>query len=191
MRLFGVLLGLSGGLLLATSKAFASDVALVLAALILVMPLFLALGNIYRTLCWPEGAEPLYLAALMMKVGAIALLAFALTTEPGQLPVLFASTSVFKLLVLEIAVFSVLYLVFFVLQRIAGPVYLSQMGTVAAVVGTVISILGLGESPPPNFIIAFALVGLGTIAFHLSTSRSMPIVKPAVSPCPPGGQWRG
>lgn len=178
-RLLGVLLGLSGGALLAMSKAFAGDVAPGWAALILALPLSLALGNIYRTLRWPEGAEPIYLAALMLIVAAVALLPFALLAEPGRLPELIGSTATIMLLLAELAVFSVLYVFYFVLQKIAGPVYLSQMGTVAAVVGTLIAIFGLGESPPNHFGIAVSLVAVGTVIFHRSAAPSTPNKSPA------------
>ncbi|MGM0785513.1 MAG: DMT family transporter [Pseudomonadota bacterium] len=165
-RLLGVLLGLSGGLVLATAKAGGIDGSPGWALLVLAMPLVLALGNIYRTLRWPEGSSPVFLAASMMFGGAVTLLPFALSLEPGQFPALLATGTVVRLLLVEVAVFAVLYLFFFVLQRLAGPVYLSQIGSVAAVVGTLIAIFALGEAPPPNLGLAALLVAGGTLLFQ-------------------------
>ena len=148
----------------------------------LAIPVVLAVGNIYRTLRWPSGASPVFLAALMLFGGALTLLPFALVTEPGQLPALLASATVIRLLLLEIAVFAVLYVFFFVLQKLAGPVYLSQIGTVAALVGTLIAVGLMGEAPPPNLALAGVLVALGLILFHRGAR--------AASPASPAGTHR-
>lgn len=182
LRLLGVLLGLAGGLLLAAAKAQGTDGARGWAALVLAIPVVLAVGNIYRTLRWPSGASPVFLAALMLFGGALTLLPFALVTEPGQLPALLASATVIRLLLLEIAVFAVLYVFFFVLQKLAGPVYLSQIGTVAALVGTLIAVGLMGEAPPPNLALAGVLVALGLILFHRGAR--------AASPASPAGTHR-
>ncbi|APX93737.1 hypothetical protein BWR19_12760 [Halomonas sp. 1513] len=166
LRLLGVLLGLSGGLVLATAKAGGAGDAQGWVLLVLAMPLLIALGNIYRTLRWPTGTSPVFLAALMMFGGATTLLPFVLLFEPGEYRALLTSGAAMRLLLVEIAVFSVLYLFYFVLQKLAGPVYLSQIGTVAALVGTLIAVLALGEAPPPNLGLAALLVALGTLLFH-------------------------
>ncbi|MFC6669971.1 hypothetical protein [Marinobacterium aestuariivivens] len=44
--------------------------------------------------------------------------------------------------------------------------YLSQIGTVAAVVGTLVAVLLLGEAPPPHLGLVVTLVALGTIFFQ-------------------------
>ncbi len=166
LRLLGVLLGLSGGLVLAAAKAGGAGGAQGWVLLVLAMPLVIALGNIYRTLRWPDATAPVFLAALMMFGGAVTLLPFVLLLEPGQSLALFTTGAALQLLLVEVAVFSVLYLFYFVLQKLAGPVYLSQIGTVAALVGTLIAVLALGEAPPPNLGLAALLVALGTVLFH-------------------------
>ncbi|GKW50052.1 DMT family transporter [Halomonas sp. NCCP-2165] len=166
LRLSGVVLGLGGGLVLAAAKAGGMNAAPGWALLVMAMPLVIALGNIYRTLRWPEGGSPLFLAALMLLGGAVTLLPLSLALEPGQLPVLFSREAVLPLLALEATVFTVLYLFYFVLQKLAGPVYLSQIGAVAAVVGTLIAVLALGEAPPPNLGLAALLVVAGSLLFQ-------------------------
>lgn len=170
LRLLGVLLGLAGGVLLAWAKAGGMQSAQGWAALVLTIPLILALGNVYRTLRWPGGAGAVYLAALMLLGGALTLAPFALAFEMREASQLLGS-KVIRLLLLEGMVFTVLYVLFFVLQKIAGPVYLSQIGMVAALVGTLIAVLLLGEAVPPYLGLAGVLVLSGSILFHRGASR--------------------
>lgn len=165
-RLGGVALGLAGGIVLALSKAGGGDGPLGWSLLILLMPLTLAAGNIYRTLRWPHGVPLVYLTALVLVGAALTLLPFSLAMEPGRLGELFASGAALGLLLFEVGVFTVLYLCFFILQRLAGPVYLSQIGTVAAVTGTAVAVLVLGEPAPPNLALAAGLVVAGTLIFQ-------------------------
>ncbi|GGO84603.1 transporter [Marinobacterium nitratireducens] len=162
-RLTGVLLGLSGGLVLAVAKAAGMSEDGYWVALIALIPLVVAAGNIYRTLRWPAGTSAVLLAALMMLGGALALSPFALTLEamPDT-----ADGRMLGWLLAETAVFAVLYIFYFVLQKLAGPVYLSQIGTVAAVVGTLVAVLLLGEAPPPHLGLVVTLVALGTFFFQ-------------------------
>ncbi|WP_151705534.1 DMT family transporter [Nitrincola alkalilacustris] len=173
LRLLGVLLGLAGGVILASGKVMDLNGATGWVILVLAMPLALAAGNIFRTLRWPTGASPIYLAALMMFGAVLSLLPFVLYFEPGQLPQLILDLTIVKLLLLEILVFSVLYFFYFVLQKLAGPVYLSQIGIVAAVVGALIAILMLGEAAPSNLALAGSLVLAGTVIFQLSAPKGM------------------
>ncbi len=171
LRLSGVLLGLAGGVLLAWAKAGGMQGAQGWVALVLTIPLIIALGNIYRTLRWPGGAGPVYLAALMLLGGALALAPFVLAFEAQQFGQLLGSAGVIRLLLAEVAVFTVLYVFYFVLQKIAGPVYLSQIGMVAALVGTLIAVSLLGEAVPPNLALAGVLVLSGATLFHRGASR--------------------
>ncbi|PVY77561.1 hypothetical protein C8D92_103248 [Tamilnaduibacter salinus] len=168
LRLLGVLLALAGGVILAVSKAGSSPGDPIWAALVLAMPIALAAGNIYRTWRWPANTSPMFLAALMMFGAALSLLPLSLITEDGGVPALFRSPTLVGLVGLEVLIFATLYHFFFVLQALAGPVYLSQIGTVAAVVGTVIAVFALGEPTPPNLSLAGTLVAAGLIVFHRS-----------------------
>lgn len=171
-RLTGVLLGLGGGVVLAAAKAGGAAGEKGWVLVVVGMPLVLATGNIYRSLRWPVGASPVLLAALMMFGGAATLLPFVLLFERGQSEALFELGEPLQLLLAETAIFSVLYLLFFVLQKLAGPVYLSQVGTVAALVGTLIAVFLLGEAPPPNLGLAALLVLSGSLLFHRGGRRA-------------------
>lgn len=170
LRLLGVLLGLAGGVLLAWAKTGGMLGGQTWVALVLTIPVIIALGNIYRTLRWPGEAGPIYLAALMLLGGALALAPFALAFEMRQASQLLGP-EVIRLLLAEALIFTVLYVFYFVLQNIAGPVYLSQIGMVAALVGTLIAVMLLGESVPPFLGLAGALVGLGAVLFHSGATR--------------------
>lgn len=166
LRFAGVSFGLAGGVVLAIAKAGGADGAWLWAALVLAMPVVIAIANIYRTLRWPAEAGPIFLAALMLIGGAIALLPFVIMFEGADARALFLAPAALNLVLAEALVFAVLYLFYFVLQRLAGPVYLSQIGTVAALVGTLVAIFALGEGPPPNLAAAAALITLGTALFQ-------------------------
>ncbi len=166
LRFVGVMLALSGGIVLAASKSGGASEAQGWIILVLSLPVVIACGNIYQTLRWPALASPVFLAALMMLGGAITLLPFALVIEAGQMQSLFESSQVIQLLALEVAVFTILYLFYFLLQQLAGPVYFSQIGTVAALSGTVLAVFVLGEMAPPNLGLAGVLVAIGIVLFQ-------------------------
>ncbi|GHA86157.1 DMT family transporter [Modicisalibacter luteus] len=165
-RLSGVLLGLAGGVLVGLDKASGTQSSWGWAAIVLAMPVIIATGNLYRTLRWPTDAAPVFLAALMMFGAAASLLPFVLFFEAEQAAGLLSSAAVIRLLAMETGVFTVLYLFYFMLQKLAGPVYLSQIGTVAALIGTIIAVLGLGESLPSHLGWAATLIVVGTALFH-------------------------
>jgi drug/metabolite transporter (DMT)-like permease len=69
------------------------------------------------------------------------------------------------------AAFAAQYLLLFRLQRLAVPVYLSQIGAVAAVVGATLAVQIQGEQLPERFGIAAALVVAGLVAFQSAQVR--------------------
>lgn len=172
LRFLGVSLALVAGVLLATGQARSGSAGLVWSLVILAIPVFLAVGNIYRSLRWPPEGGPVFLAALMLLGAALALVPLLFFAEAGRVHELIASAEAVWLLVAEIAIFAVLYLFFFILQKLAGPVYLSQIGIVASVVGTLIAVFALHEAPPPNLFLAAVLMLAGSLLFHHGMRRS-------------------
>jgi drug/metabolite transporter (DMT)-like permease len=140
----GIAVGLAGALLVALSRGEVgrpADPGWV--ALALLIPVFLAAGNVYRTVDWPEGADPLALAAGSNLCAAALLLAAALALDGpagmatlADAPALVATQAVANAAMLAL---------FFRLQRVGGPVFLSQIGYVAAAVGLVSGTMLLGE----------------------------------------------
>ncbi|WP_373236715.1 EamA/RhaT family transporter [Cohaesibacter celericrescens] len=166
MRAIALLFGLAGGLLLAVSKANLGDAPLIWILLTMSAPLIIAVANLYRTLRWPHGISPVFLASQMLFGAGILLLPFALSFEGTQAVYTAMSRGVMPILAGQLATFSLLYLLYFILQKVAGPVYLSQIGSVAAVVGGAIAAFGLGEAMPPNLAISALLVAVGIILFQ-------------------------
>jgi drug/metabolite transporter (DMT)-like permease len=160
VRAAGVALALSGAVLLAAFKFAEPDANVFWIASTLAVPLILAIGNIYRTRRWPGEAKPSQLAPGMLMASAIFLVAAGLL--PGlSLAIPTDGVAPLLLILAQATTFSVLYVFFFLLQKVAGPVYLSLMGSVAAVFGAAIAIGLLGEAPPRGLFTAALLIALG------------------------------
>lgn len=109
----------------------------------LLMTACLASGNIYRSLAWPEGADPSELAGGSHIAATLLLLAALVATgQGGAIATLYL---VPWLTLLQVGISAVLFVTYFRLQVAGGPVYLSQIGYVAAAVGLASSVLFLGE----------------------------------------------
>lgn len=156
-RVAGVVLGLTGAAILVLARFEVSGAAeagwMVVA---LAIPCSLAVGNVYRTMAWPHGAQPLTLAAGLMLAAAVWLLPVAL--GQGILTRL-DHWSIWT----QAALMALSYVLFFRLQRVAGPVYLSQIGYVAAAVGLVVGITVYGEHPGWGAAAGVALIALGVV----------------------------
>ncbi|PVB63472.1 EamA family transporter [Labrenzia sp. 011] len=167
----GVLAGLAGAVLLAVSGSHLSIEASWWSILALSIPVFLAAGNIYRTLKWPKGAGPADLAVGMMAVGFVALVVFNTAMDTPAAPVSWTSGAI-GLLVAQIAIFTLQYGLYFRLQQTAGPVYLSQIGSVAAVTGLGLGYLIFGEIPDLARLGAVFSVGAGIVLVTMGRPRT-------------------
>lgn len=109
----------------------------------LLIPVSLAAGNIYRTIDWPEGTCPIELAVGSHLASAAMLLAGILVLLGGKA---FAPLGALPLVVIaQVASATAMFAFFFRLQAVGGPVYLSQIGYVAAAVGLFAGTIFLGE----------------------------------------------
>jgi drug/metabolite transporter (DMT)-like permease len=161
-RALGVGFGLAGALILARSKSTEPDVDLLWVAAMLAAPVVVAAGNIYRTLRWPAGVSSLALAPGMLLGAALLLFAGAGAARlPIAIPV--GGAAVLALLAAQIATFSAMYVLYFVLQRLSGPVFLSQIGSVGAIAGAGIAILLLGEAAPAALVPAAVAIAIGAV----------------------------
>jgi len=109
----------------------------------LLIPVCLATGNIYRTADWPEGTGPIELAvgshlasAAMLLVGILVFLGGSSLALLGSVPLVVAA---------QVVSASAMFAFFFRLQAVGGPVYLSQIGYVAAAIGLFSGTIFLGE----------------------------------------------
>lgn len=171
VRALGVGLALAGAVLLAVLKLSQPDAQSLWIAATLAVPVILAIGNIYRTKRWPGALKPASLAPGMLAMSAVFLLAMALL--PGfSLSVPTDRAAPTLLIAAQAATLAAMYVFFFILQKVAGPVYLSLLGSVAAVVGAGIAILVLDEAPPPGLLAGSVLIALGIALVTRRTGES-------------------
>jgi drug/metabolite transporter (DMT)-like permease len=135
----------------------------------LLIPAFFAAGNIYRTLAWPEGASPIGLAwATNLAAVPPLLAATVLTTGSFDLAPLAAVPG---LVIAQLVVSTTMFLMFFRLQQMGGPTYLSQIGYVAAAVGAGVGVTLLGETYPPAVWFGAGIVATGIVLTTLAHAR--------------------
>lgn len=138
----GIGVGLVGALMVAFGRG-GVDGTLVWSLVALSIPMVLAAGNVYRTLDWPEGAQPMALAFWAHLVALVTLLAVQVFVEGGVPVAQFAKVPEAALVQLVAAALT--FPAYFRLQKIGGPVLLSQIGYVAAALGLVSAVVFLGE----------------------------------------------
>ena len=140
----GIAIGFLGALMVTMTRGeVGQPAALVWVMLGLLVPLCLAIGNIYRSYDWPKDAGPIELAVgSHLASAAMLFVALVATGHAGSLPML---ADIPLLTVAQVAAATGMYVFFFRLQQVGGPVYLSQIGYVAAAVGLLSGTLALGE----------------------------------------------
>ena len=170
-RALGVTLALAGAALIALLKLRQPATANLWVWLALLGPVILAAGNIYRSWRWPPGAEPETLATGMMATaGLLLLLAGA---WPGlSIAVPLDRPGPLVLILVQAALFTLQYRLFFRLQKLGGPVYLSLLGAVGAVAGVPIAVFLLGEAPPDGLAPGAALIGVGIFLLTRGLGRA-------------------
>ncbi|OSQ49557.1 DMT family transporter [Thalassospira alkalitolerans] len=161
-RLMGLMVGFCGVLFLYLPQITAPDSTLLgyllVAALI---PVSLAIGNVYRTVAWPKGASPLTLASGMMLASAVLCLMFETGRDQLHVPDI-DSGAAWLIIAVQMAVGSLMYICHFELQRVAGPVFLSQIGYVMALTSLAGGTLLLGETLRLELIVTLGCVVAGT-----------------------------
>ena len=145
LGLAGIAIGLVGATIVAWSRqASQIEVSPLWIFAAILVPFTLAVGNVYRTVAWPEGESPDRLALWSHSFSAV-LLAVILLAKQGSLQLAQLSEVPLTSLV-QFIVAGLTFPVFFRLQQFGGPVLLSQLGYVAAAVGLAAATLFLGET---------------------------------------------
>jgi drug/metabolite transporter (DMT)-like permease len=162
LGIIGILVGFAGAAIVATTRGEMgepADLHWVIAGLLI--PVSLAVGNIYRTMDWPQGAGPIELAAGSHLASAVILLAgLFLTGNAGS----FALLAEIPLVVLaQVAAVAAMSAFFFRLQAVGGPVYLSQIGYVGAAVSLFGGVIFLGERYAALTWIGGAIIAIGVV----------------------------
>ncbi|MEM8838082.1 MAG: DMT family transporter [Pseudomonadota bacterium] len=165
IRFLGVLSALLGAGLLAVNKIEEDYASVSWIALTLAGPVLLAIGNIYRTLRWPPGASAEELAPGMLVAATLMLFAVSFLPHFSLWPSEFTAAHA-MLIALQAIIFASYFLVTFLLQKTGGPVFLSLLGSVGAIVAVPVAILLLGENVPGGLAYATALIGLGIVLLN-------------------------
>ncbi len=141
--LYGIGLGLVGAAIVALGRG-SIEGAVIWSLMAFGIPVALALGNVYRTLDWPEEAHP---AALAFWSHLWAMMAYAglQVALSGDLP-LAPLHDVPLLTMVQAVAAGLMFPAYFRLQKLGGPVLLSQIGYVAAAVGLGTGTVFLGET---------------------------------------------
>jgi drug/metabolite transporter (DMT)-like permease len=160
IELAGIVIGFVGTLLVASARGeIGRPVEWLWIGLGVLVPVSLALGNVYRTIDLPKGTPSLVLAVGSNAVAALLLIALAAAT--GTLGGLAALQDVPGIALLQVAASAAMFALFFRLQVVGGPVTLSQIGTVGAAVGVIAGTLGLGERYAMIVWIGIAIIAAG------------------------------
>lgn len=139
----------------------------------LLIPVSLAAGNIYRTVDWPRDTGPIELAvgshlasATLLLLGILALFGRQAFAPLGAVPLVVAG---------QVASASAMFAFFFRLQAVGGPVYLSQIGYVAAAVGLFAGTIFLSEHYQLLTWLGAAMITAGV--FITTKAQSQPSTK--------------
>lgn len=171
VKLSGVIAGVVGAVLLSLSThTLDGDLNFWIIAS-LCGPVLLAIGNIFRSRYWPPGVPPAHLSLSMMAIGFLTLVGITLALDIPLAPTAW-SLGAAGLLIAQILVFTLLYDLYFRLQHMAGPVYLSQIGSVSAVIGAVLAFAFFAEIPTALGLMAIAFVGLGVYGVSRPTKAT-------------------
>jgi drug/metabolite transporter (DMT)-like permease len=158
----GIVVGFIGAVMVATTRGVADRPAGIFWVVIgLLMPVCLALGNVYRTYDWPKDTGPIELAAgSHLATAAMLLLAVLGLGQVGSFATL---ADVPWLVLLQGASAAAMFAFYFRLQAVGGPVYLSQIGYVAAAIGLGAGVLFLDEHYRLLTWLGAAIIVLGVI----------------------------
>lgn len=163
----GIAIGMVGALLVAAARGEVGRPAAPLwLALGLLIPCALALGNVYRTLDWPPGAEPTWLS-IGTQVAAAAMLALMVLAGGGGAAGVATLGGIGWVVLAQVAAGCCFVVLYFRLQEVGGPVTLSQIGVVGAGVAVAIGAAAFGERYPPQVWLGLALIvgGVGLTAW--------------------------
>ena len=107
---------------------------------------------------------------LLFAAGLIVPVALAVEGGPAAAS-LWQNPALLTFTLLNVAAFALKFVTYFRLQHVAGPVYLSQIGSVGAAVGLPVAVTLFGETLPYGFALAVALIVAGAILFQMRPSR--------------------
>jgi drug/metabolite transporter (DMT)-like permease len=157
LRLIGILVGLAGAALLVLSRYTVSAGSIGWLLLAICVPVSLAIGNVYRKLHMPHGMNSSLLAGGMLLGGALVMFPVLMANGSLQIP----AHPHWHLLLMQ-GLFTCLgYVVYFRFQKVADPVYFSQLGYVMSAMGVVSGLLFFNELLTPMIVAAILVIVAG------------------------------
>ena len=135
----------------------------------LTVPASLAIGNVIRTAYWPKGTSALSFASATLLVSAMLLFVVAIATE-GASTWLVKTPVELKWITVMLVTSAVFYVLIFRLQKIAGPVYLSQIGYWGTGFGVVLAALIYGDLVSTLAVGGIALIISGAVLANSKNS---------------------
>ena len=160
--------------------------------LTLLGPVLLAVGNVYRTVRWPRGESAAALApGMLAAAGLLLLLAGAASRTAGFMPATLSlgvdldNGRAVALIAAQTASFAVQFLLLFKLQETGGPVYLSLLGAVGAVVGVPVAVLALGEQWPAGIVAGGLAIAAGVALLSFGGAAPAPASESRTRPATP------
>ena len=170
--LTAVALGFVGALLIVLGRnALAMPDAPQWLLIALLMPVSLAIGNVYRTARWPKDAPPTQIGAASNLLSVLPLLALSWWNSGLNLG---SIADHWGLSFAQWLASLVMFSLFFRLQWIGGPTYLSQIGYVAAALSLAIGATVFGETYPPLVWAGAAFILAGIVSVALDRSAAKP-----------------
>lgn len=142
LGLIGVGIGMVGALMVAFGRGGVEG-ALVWSLIGLIIPVILAAGNVYRTLDWPTGVHPMVMGFWSHAVAIAALVVVIAVRGNGETLAVLAEVPLPS--AIQVITAALIFPAYFKLQKVGGPVLLSQIGYVAAAVGLLVGVALLGE----------------------------------------------
>lgn len=138
--------------------------------LALLVPASVAVGNVLRTKLWPPGAVGLALAPVSLITAGLLLAPFWLSQGLAE-PLPSFSTPAGRIILAQMAVAAVYYALFYRLQNVAGPVFLSQIGYVATGFGVAIAVQVFGDAVSLGMLAGIVLIVAGVLLVSRTTPR--------------------
>ncbi len=166
----GILLGLVGAAVVSFSRSQHADVTSyywIFAAL--AVPLSLAFGNVYRTIDWPEGESPDGLAFWSHLVAVLIYVSMLAFDDGAEM--MWAIFEVPQALLLQLIFAGMTFPLFFRLQKVAGPVLLSQIAYVAAAIGLLVATFFLNEEYSALTWVGAGIISVGICVTILAEMR--------------------
>jgi len=173
-RMIGVGLGFAGAAILLLSRppqdGGENRIWFVLAFL---TPLFYALGNHFTARFRPSSGDSLSMANGMVISAAVILFVVA-QFEGGVSSLSAEGGNILKLVLFHGLLSGIAFSLFFVLIKIAGPVYFSQVAYLVCIFGIGIGMIVVGERYGPSLWVATIIVFLGILLVNITQRAHEP-----------------